>query len=113
MQGCRHETVGSDLGDTDKCVNPAHKKIQSTLCAREYKTKKQGKIQRVLPASQLFSAVPLLEVVKVLVSIMMSVSRSKKGKPLKLRLYEISRARFQGTVQRLKYIRLPAEDRQK
>ena len=46
----------------------------SRLCAREHKTKKQGKIQRALPASQLFSAMPPLEAVKVLVSIMMSVS---------------------------------------
>ena len=100
--------------DTDKSVDPTRKKIRSRLCAREfYKTKKQGKIQRVLPASQLFSAVPPLEAVKVLVSIMMSVSLSSKGKPLKLRRCDISRAHFQGTAQRLIYIRLPAEDRQK
>ena len=60
--------------DTDKSVDPTRKKIRSRLCAREYKTKKQGKIQRALPASQLFSAMPLLEAVNVLVSIMMSVS---------------------------------------
>ena len=62
---------------------------------------------------QLFSAMPPLEAVKVLVSIMMSVSLSNKGKPLKLRHYDISRAHFQGTAQRFIYIRLPAEDRQK
>ena len=45
--------------------------------------------------------------------IQMSVSLSNKGKPLKLRLYDISRAHFQGTAQRLIYIRLPAEDRQR
>ena len=43
----------------------------------------QGKIQRAQPASQLFSAMPPLEAVKVLVSIMMSVSLSNKGTPLK------------------------------
>ena len=88
--------------DTDKTVDPTCKKIRSRLCAREYKTKKQGKIQRALPAS-----------VKVLVSIVVSVTLSKKGKPLKERHYDISRAHFQGTAQRLIYIRLPAEDRQK
>ena len=36
-----------------------------------------------------------------------------KGKPLKLRHYDISRAHFQGTARRLMYIKLPAEDRQK
>ena len=59
--------------DTDKFVDPTRKKIRSKLCAREYKTKKQGKIQRALPASQLSAAMPPLEAVKVLVSIMMSV----------------------------------------
>ena len=99
--------------DTDKSVGPTRKKIRSRLCAREYKTKKQGKIQLALHGSQLFSAMPPLEVVKVLFSIMMSVSLSNKGKPLKLRHYDISRAHFQGTAQRFIYIKLPAEDRQK
>ena len=99
--------------DTDKSVDPACKKIRSKLCAREYKAKKQGKIQRALPASQLFSAIPPLEAVKVFVSIMMSVSLSNKGKPLKLRHYDISRAHFLGTAYRLIYMKLPAGDRQK
>ena len=77
------------------------------------KTKKQGKIQRAPPASQLFSAMPPLEAVKVIVSIMMSVSWSNKGKPLNLRHFDISRAHFQGIAQRLIYIRFPAEDRPK
>ena len=54
---------------------------------------------------------PPLEAVKALIS-MMSVSWSNKGKLLKLRHYDISRAHFQGTAQRLIY-KLPAEYRQK
>ena len=99
MQECRDAGMKPlDLNwlDTDKSVDPTRKKIRSKLCAREYKTKKQGKIQRVLPASQLFSAVPPLKAVQMLVSTMMSVSLSSKGKPLKLRHYDISRAHFQG-----------------
>ena len=99
--------------DTDKSVDPTRKKIRSRLCARECKTKKQREIQRALPASQLFSAVPPLEAVTVLVSIMMSVSLSNEGKPLKLGHCDINRAHFQGTAQRRIYIKLPAEDRQK
>ena len=96
--------------DTDKSVDPTRKKIRSRLCAREYKTKKQ----RAPHASQLFSAVPPpLEAVKVLVSIMMSVSLWNMGKPLKLRHYDISRAHFQGTPQRLIFSDFPAEDRQR
>ena len=37
--------------DTDKSVDPAHKKIRSILCGREYKTKKHGQIGRALLAS--------------------------------------------------------------
>ena len=97
----------------DKSVDPTRKRIRSKLRAREYKTKKQGKIRRALPAAQLFSATPPFEAVKVLVSIMVSVSMSNKGKPLKLRHNDVSRSPFQGTAQRRIYIRLPAEDRQK
>ena len=51
--------------NTDKSVDPADKKIRPRLCAREYKTKKQDKLQRALPASPLFSAMPPLEAAKV------------------------------------------------
>ena len=44
---------------------------------------------------------------------MMSVGWSNKRKPLMLRHYDISRTHFQGTAQRLIYVRLPAKDRQK
>ena len=99
--------------NTDKSVDPTHKKIRSRLCAREYKTKKQGKVQRALPDCQLFSAMPPLEAAKVLVSIMMSVSLSNKGTSLRLRHYDISRAHFQGTAKGFIFIRFPAEDRPK
>ena len=56
---------------------------------------------------------PPLEAVKALVSIMMSGSWLNKGKLLKLRHNDISRAHFQETSQRLKNVRLVAEDRQK
>ena len=117
MQECRDAGMKPlDLiwVDTDKSVDPACKKIRLRLCAREHNTKKQGNIQRAPPTSQLFSAMPPLEAVKVLVSIMVSVSLSNRGKPLKLRHCDISRAHFQRTAQRLILIKLPpAEDRQK
>ena len=98
--------------NTDKSVDPAHKKLRSRLYAREHKTE-QGMIPRSLLASQLFSLIPPLEALKALVSIMMSVSWSSIGKPLKLRHYDISRAHLQRTSRRLTCIHLPAEDRQK
>ena len=74
-------------------------------------TRRRSKV-RLKELYPLLSCSPL-EAVKVLVSIMMSVSLSNKGKPLKLRHYDISRAHFQGTAHRLIYIRFPAENRQK
>ena len=116
MQECKgagNEPLDLIWVDTDKSVDPTCKKIRSRLCAREYKTKKQGKIQRALPASQLFFAMPPLKAVKVLVSFMMSVSLSNFWETIKLRHYDISRAHFQRTARRLIYIKLPATDRQK
>ena len=97
--------------DTDKFVDPVHKKIRSKLCARGYKTQRQGETQRSLFVAQLSSAMSPLEAVKVLV--MMSVGWSTEGKPLKLRHNDINRAHFQGTAQRHSHVRLPAEDRHK
>ena len=64
MQDCKD--AGKELLeliwlDTDKSVDPAHKKIGLRLCA-----KKKGRIQKTSLASQLFSAMPPLEAVKVL-----------------------------------------------
>ena len=100
----KQETVGFDLGDADISVDAAHKKCRSRLCAREYKTKSQSKILRALLASQFCSAMPPLEAVKVLVSIMMSVGWSSKCNPLKLKQHDLSRAHFQRTAQRLKCV---------
>ena len=74
--------------DTDKSVDPTRKKIRSRLCAREHKTKKQGKIQRALLASRFFSAMPPLEAVKVLVSIMMSVTWIRRFRREKVSVVE-------------------------
>ena len=114
LQECAH--AGNNLldlvwVDTDKSVDPTQTKIRSILCAREYMTKRQGTSQRRLLGSQLSSAMQLLEAV-VLVSIMMSVGWSSKGEPLVSRHCDINRAHFQGTVQRLLYVRLQAEGRQ-
>ena len=90
----KQEAFRFDLGDADISVDPAHKKCRSRLCAREYKTEWQGKISRNLLASQLCSAMPPLESVKVLVSIMMSVGWSSKCNLLKSMQYDLSRAHF-------------------
>ena len=96
--------------DTDKSVDPTRKKIRSMLCARDYKTKKQGNIQRALPAAQLFSAMPPLEAVKVLISIMMCIEQRETIEVETLRHEQ--RTFPKEKAQRLNYIKLPAEDPQ-
>ena len=57
MQECRDagmKPFDPILVDTDKFVDPTRKKIRSMLCAREYKTKKQGQIQRATSFSIVF-----------------------------------------------------------
>ena len=47
--------------DTDKNPNLSVRKIPVRLCVREFKTKKQGRVQRAFLASQLFVVMPPLE----------------------------------------------------
>ena len=100
--------------DTNKSVKPGTWTIRSRLCVREYKKKlKGGKIQRALPAAQLFSAMPPLEALKLLGSLLMSLPHSRAGRSLKVRHYDVSRAHFMGKAQRTIYIELPEEERQR
>ena len=107
------ETVGSDLGGHGQVCGPDTQEMSiETVCQGIGNTRRRSKV-RFNELHQLLSCSLQCHLLKVLVSIMMSVSLSNKGKPLKLRHYDISRAHFQGTAQTLVYIRLPAEDRQK
>ena len=82
-------------------------RYRSRLVAREIK--KKG--QRVLPDHQLFSSMPPLEAMKILGSKMVTVKVSKpRRKPLKLKLYDISRAHLYGVAKRKVYVTLPMEE---
>ena len=61
-------------------------------------------------ASQLFSAMPPLEGVKVLLSAMVTRKTSKNGKPLKLGFWDVSCAHFYGKARRRVLAKLPDED---
>ena len=58
----------------------------------------------------LFSNMPPLEEAKILCSELATRKTSKKGNPLRLALYDISRAHFYGKAQRKIYVTLPPED---
>lgn len=75
---------------------------RSRLVVREVKKKGQE-----LAEHEHFSAMPPLEALKALCSLMTSLKKSKKGEWLKLRLLDISRAHFYGESRRPVFTNLP------
>ncbi len=82
---------------------------RSRMVAREIKARK--KPEEKLEASSLFMATPPIEAFFMLLSLWMSIRVSKRGKPLKLGLWDVSRAHFMGKAQREVYVTIPEEDR--
>ena len=78
---------------------------RSRLVVRE--VKKPG---QTVPECESFSAMPPLEALKALCSLMTSMKVSRRGKALKLRLLDISRAHFYGESKRAVYCTLPEGD---
>ena len=88
----------SDLGGHRRACGPRSQEHSIGTVCQGIEDQEARQIQRTLLASQLFSAMPPLEAAKVIVSIMMSVGWWSKGKLLKLRHDDISRAHFQGSI---------------
>ena len=63
-----------------------------------------------LEPEQLFSAMPPLEALKLLCSLKVSLKTSRRGKPLKLAHFDISRAHFMPKARREIYVEVPDED---
>ena len=84
-----------------------HPNYRSRIVVREVK-KQHG----ALPGHMLFSNMPPLEAVKILCSELATEKRSKKGKDVRLVLYDISREHFYGEAQREIYVTLPPGDEQ-
>ena len=82
---------------------------RSRMVVREIKARK--KLMDRLPAASLFSATPPVESFFLLMSVWMSVRRSKTDKPLKVGLWDISRAHFMEKAEREIYVKIPEEDR--
>ena len=80
---------------------------RSRLVVREVK-----KAGQKLEDHELYSAMPPLEALKVLCSLMTSMKVSRAGRPLLLKLIDISRAHFYGESKRNVYTNLPEGDEQ-
>ena len=90
--------------DTNKGTEEAPK-IRSRLVAREIKAR-----GAVAEPSQLFSAMPPLEALKVLIVGLTTLRKSTRGGELKLAFWDVSRAHFYGHARRRIFARLPDED---
>ena len=82
--------------------------LRSRLVVKDIKARKGPEDQ--LDPAMLFSAMPPLEAVRILTSMLMSKQRSKHGRPLRLGSWDISRAHFYGTPKRNIYVKLPEEE---
>ena len=78
--------VNTNKGDA------THPLIRCRLVIRDVKARKKEADK--LPAQDLFSSMPPLEALRVLISLMLSLKVSSRGKPLKLAIFDISRAHF-------------------
>ena len=82
--------------------------VRSRLCVREQK-KGRNRVQALEP-QQLFSAMPPLEALKLLVSLKSTLKHSTCGKVLLIAHFDISRAHFMPKAEREVFVELPDED---
>lgn len=102
---CWEETGRAPIGlkwvDRNK-GDSVHENYRSRLVVREIK-----KVQGALAEFESFSAMPPLEALKGLCSLMTSLKVSKRNKPLKMKILDISRAHFYGVSRRRVFTNLP------
>jgi len=89
--------IDTNKGDSE------HPRVRSRIVVREHKGRTQ------LDAIARFSSMPPLEALKFLCSLFMTLRVSKRNKPLRIGVYDISRAHFYATSDRKVYVTLPEE----
>ena len=92
--------------DTNK-GDDEHENYGSRMAVREFKGKYKG-----LTAAELFSSMPPLEALKLQASLMVSRKYSKRGRRLKIAVFDISRDHMYGVAQRKVYVQLPEGDQE-
>ena len=95
--------------DTDK-GDARRPNYRSRLCVREIK--KAMKKSEIPQAADLFSGMPPLEAVKILLGIFVGHCREPSKGPRTLAMYDVSRAHFHGVPTRRLFIELPEEEKQ-
>ena len=89
--------------DTNK-GDDSSPEYRSRLVVKELK-----KRNTTLSPHELYASTPPLEMIKMLLSLAMTLKRSRRGKPLKLSFIDIRRAHFHSAVKRQIYVTLPDE----
>ena len=79
--------------------------VRSRLVVRELRCRTQH-----MEAAELFSAMPPLESLKLMLSLLVCRQQTKRGGVLKMGLYDISRAHFYGVAKRRVFVSLPDEE---
>ncbi|CAK0809617.1 unnamed protein product, partial [Prorocentrum cordatum] len=95
--------VDTNKGDAER------PNYRSRLVVKEIKAKKRPDEQ--LEASEVFSAMPPLEAMRSLVSLMVTWTRGRKPGNFKIGFFDISRAHFYGKAQRRIFVELEEESR--
>ena len=82
-------------------------RYRSRLVLRDIKARKKEGDK--IPLKDLFSSMPPLEMFKAMLSLFVTKKASKRNEPLKLGLFDISRAHFYGKLERRVLAELPEE----
>ena len=106
LEECLRETNGK--GPITTRWTDTNKGDRSRLVVREIKAHKSP--EERIPQNMLFSSTPPLEAMRLLCSLWATERVSHQGRPLKIGLWDISRAHFYGVPKRRIYIQLPDED---
>ena len=102
-----HKTVPTRWVDVNKGDKEEYK-VRSRLVGKELK----AKTKEALLAHELFSAMPPWEMIKALLSLLVTKGVSRSGAELELGIFDISRAHFMPKADRELYIDIPEEDRE-
>ena len=100
--------------DTNKGDN-LRPEVRSRLCVRECKRRRGVRTEAELDPSSVFSAMPPLEALKLMMSHQVSAKMSRRKGKLRLKMahFDISRAHFMPKAEREIYVELPDEDPKK
>jgi len=101
-----HKAIPTRWVDVNKGDRSAYN-VRSRICGKELK----AKTKETLLAHELFSAMPPWEIIKTLLSLLVTSGVDPDGEELEMGIFDISRAHFMPKASRRLFIEIPEEDR--